>query len=98
MGSNISKRLNQLEKRRTQPRNTHPGAFVLEDGTAFVTPMEPLDYLIDHGTETPEGKGIVGYKLFPEQERDFMSLITKMLVDDSIRDLNGVEPCRTRNL
>lgn len=100
MGSNIRKYLNQLEKRQRMPRNSsqvpNPGVFILEDGTAFMTPMEPLDYLIDHGTETPEGKRIVGYKLFPQQEEEFMSLILKMLVDDTIRDLN--KPCQTRNL
>lgn len=97
-----SNHLNQLKKGQKAPENSPqtraPGVFVLEDGTAFMTPMEPLDYLIDRGTQTPEGKRIVGYKLFPGQEKEFMSLILKMLVEDSIRDFNGAVPCQTRNL
>lgn len=42
MGSNIRKYLNQLEKRQRMPRNNsrvrNPGVFILEDGTAFMTP------------------------------------------------------------
>lgn len=102
MGSNSNNRLSRLMKSRKAPQNGHrtpcPGVFVLKDGTAFMTPIEPLDYLLDHGAKTSDGKRIVGYKLFPQQEEDFMSLILKMLVDNSIRDLNGGNPCQTRNL
>lgn len=34
--------------------------FVLEDGSPFITDLDPLHYLIEHGTETPRGR-IVAY-------------------------------------
>ena len=34
--------------------------FVLEDGSPFITDSDPLQYLMEHGTETPRGR-IVAY-------------------------------------
>lgn len=74
---------------RASKHNRTPGVFVLEDGTTFLPPVEPLEYLVDHEAKTPKGERIVGYKLLLGEEKDYMSQMRKMLVEDSIRDLNG---------
>lgn len=34
--------------------------FVLEDGSPFITDLDPLQYLMEHGVQTPRGR-IVAY-------------------------------------
>ena len=37
--------------------------FVLEDGSPFITDSDPLQYLMEHGTETPRGLSLIHISL-----------------------------------
>lgn len=60
-----------------------PTVFVLENGSAFVTDRDPMDYLIKNGVETPKGR-IVAYP-HPVNGVDPLSLSLYELIDEGIQ-------------
>ena len=61
----------------------HSTVFLLEDGSAFVTDQEPMNYLIVNGVETPRGR-IAAYP-HPVDGVDPLSLSLYELIDEGIQ-------------
>lgn len=60
-----------------------PTVFLLENGETFTTAMDPIDYLVRCGAETPKGR-IAAYPHEVEGV-DELSLSLYELIDDGIR-------------
>ena len=60
-----------------------PTVFLLDSGETFTTTMDPIDYLVRCGVETPKGR-IVAY---PHEVADVDGLSRSLyeLIDDGIR-------------
>lgn len=60
-----------------------PTVFLLENGETFATKMDPFEYLVRYGAETPKGR-IVAY---PHEEDgiDGLSRSLYELIDDGIK-------------
>lgn len=59
-----------------------PTAFILEDGSRYTTPIDPVEYLFTVGVETPRGK-IVKY-CQPEEGLDPISKALYDMIDEGI--------------
>lgn len=64
-------------------RTRRPAAFLLDTGATFETDVDPFEYLIKNGVETPKGR-IVKYPHETEGV-DALSLSLYELMDDGIR-------------
>ena len=62
--------------------------FVLEDGSPFITDSDPLQYLMEHGTETPRGR-IVAYPC-DKKGADPITLAICEEIENSIKN-GGIE-------
>ncbi len=81
----IDARLRKLESYMDEyVRGQNPTTFLLEDETIFTTMQGPLDYLIEHGTQTPRGK-IVSYP-YSAEDADGLSLAIFQTINDEIQD------------
>ncbi len=75
------KRLERIMKDYEQAQ--HFTVFVLEDGSTFTTTDDPLDFLIKHGAETPQGR-IVLYP-HPIEGVDPLSLSLYATINEEIQ-------------
>lgn len=71
MNFDLLKRLRRLEAVTAQAQ-AGKTAFTLGDGTQFLTELDPLTYLLQHGPQSPRGR-IVGYEHKEGREVDPIS-------------------------
>ncbi len=67
----------------TWTKGQNPTKFLLEDGTIFTTTQGPLDYLIEHGTETPKGR--IALYPHPIEGVDGLSLSLYAAINEEIQ-------------
>ncbi len=80
----MNRQIKRIEARIRKYREAqHPTVFLLEDGSAFVTDQEPMNYLIVNGVETPRGR-IAAYP-HPVDGVDPLSLSLYELIDEGIQ-------------
>ena len=82
MAANIKARLEALEGyiQGLQPSMT---TFTVAGGAAFRTQQGPLEYLIKHGSYTPDGRRIVQY-IHPVEGIDELSRSIYQTIDEAI--------------
>lgn len=79
---NIERRIERLQKA-AQLRTEAMTTFTVEDGSEFRTPEEPLSFFRRHGSQTPDGRKIVGWQR-PTGPMDQLSESLLDLVDQVI--------------